>query len=262
MTDRIPIGQIREGTDVYGIDGHKVGSVVASQGNYIVVEKGFFFPTDYYIPVNAINSLEGNNVHLNVTRDAALQSGWDVAPVDYETWIVDQIVGTDTVVTGTQYENPLLTGTTGLGTAGTTVGESERYAIPVHEEELIASRQPTELGQVRVEKVVTAEERSIDVPVTEERVRVERHIVDRPVTAADGDVFEEEILEIPVRGEDVVAEKRVRVVEEVEIAKEQVQRTQWVTGTVRKENVRITDDVSGGIVGSTGDETGVIDSAH
>jgi len=274
VTEQVSIGQIREGTDVYGIDGHKVGSVVAIQGNYLVVEKGFFFPTDYYIPVSAINSLDGNNVYLNVSRDAALQSGWDVAPVDYGTGVVEEVVETDTTVIGDQYDNSSLTGTAGYGdssltdtagfgtTTSTTVTDGDRIAIPIHEEELVARRQATEVGHVRVEKIVTSEEQSIDVPVTEERVRVERHIVDRPVNASDVDVFEDEVLEIPVHGEDVIAEKRVRVAEEVEISKEQVQRTEHVTGTVRREDVRVTDDVSGGVVGATGDDTGVIDSTR
>jgi uncharacterized protein (TIGR02271 family) len=260
MTDWTNTSQVSAGTDVYGSDGHKVGSVVAVQGNYIVVEKGFFFPTDYYIPGNAINAVDNDGIYLNVTKDAALHSGWDAVPLDYESEVVAGMVETDT-----QYDDTLITGT-GVGTATTaTTGRIEgedRIAIPVHEEELIAGRRSAEVGHVRVEKVVTSEERTIDVPVTEERVRVERHAVDRPVSAAEGDVFTEEVIDIPVHGEDVIAEKRVRVAEEVEIAKEQVQRTERVSGTVRREDVRITDDVPGGSAAATGDESGVIDTSR
>ena len=109
-----------------------------------------------------------------------------------------------------------------------------------------------------VERDVISEERTIDVPVTEERVRVERHIVDRPVTAADADAFEETVIEVPVYGEDVIVDKTVRVAEEVEIAKEKVQRTERVTGTVRREDVRVVDEVAGGYEAATGEEGGVI----
>ncbi len=34
----------------------KVGTVAAVYPGYIVVEKGFFFPTDYYIPMSAVAS--------------------------------------------------------------------------------------------------------------------------------------------------------------------------------------------------------------
>jgi hypothetical protein len=35
-----------EGLDVYGADGSKLGSIIALAPDRIVVEKGFFFPTD------------------------------------------------------------------------------------------------------------------------------------------------------------------------------------------------------------------------
>lgn len=67
----------REGMTVYGADGDKVGKVVAVDPSYIVVEKGFFFPTDYYIPTSAINTIDDDNVYLTVSKDEALNQGWD-----------------------------------------------------------------------------------------------------------------------------------------------------------------------------------------
>src|SRR5215203_1077044 len=72
--------QIMTGDEVYGSDGDKVGTVAEVQPSYIVVEKGFFFPTDYYIPMSAIASVAGGQVYLNVAKDAALNSGWDTVP--------------------------------------------------------------------------------------------------------------------------------------------------------------------------------------
>ena len=45
------------GAEVFGADGDKLGTVAAVYPGYIVVEKGFFFPTDYYIPMSAVASL-------------------------------------------------------------------------------------------------------------------------------------------------------------------------------------------------------------
>ena len=42
--------QISVGDTVYGNDGQKIGSVAEVQPGYIVVEKGFFFPTDLLHP--------------------------------------------------------------------------------------------------------------------------------------------------------------------------------------------------------------------
>src|SRR5919112_1468403 len=71
---------ITEGTDVVDSSGDKVGKVTAVQNNYLVVEKGFFFPTDYYIPSSAIRTYDGDKVYLNVTKDEALNQGWDPQP--------------------------------------------------------------------------------------------------------------------------------------------------------------------------------------
>src|SRR5690242_3392701 len=82
MTDRIISEQLGEGMNVYGADGDKVGSIVAVDPRYLVVEKGFFFPTDYYIPISAIARIDPDRdeVWLTVDKDAALNQGWDVAP--------------------------------------------------------------------------------------------------------------------------------------------------------------------------------------
>jgi len=110
--------------------------------------------------------------------------------------------------------------------------------VPVHEEELTASKRQRQLGEVQIEKDVVAEERVLDVPVTEERVRVERHAVDRPV-GADDRAFQEGVIEVPVRGEEVELQKRAKVVEEVEVGKEAVQHTEQVRGQVRREQIHI-----------------------
>ena len=220
---------ITEGTDVVGSDGEKVGEVVAVQSNYVVVEKGFFFPTDYYIPTSAISNYDGDKIYLNVSKDEALNQGWDTEPVATTT--------TDT------YVEPATTDTytdrTAVDTTRT-VSESDTLRVPVQEEELTATRREVDRGAVRVEKDVVAEEQTLEVPVTEERVNVQRRAVDRAVTDADA-TFEEGAIEVPVRGEEVVAEKRARVTEEVEISKEPVARTERVSGTVRREEVRVDD---------------------
>src|SRR5688500_6787364 len=73
------------GAEVFGADGDKVGTVAAVYPGYIVVEKGFFFPTDYYIPMSAVASADSDQVTLNLAKDAALSSGWDAQPTDLET---------------------------------------------------------------------------------------------------------------------------------------------------------------------------------
>ena len=134
-------------------------------------------------------------------------------------------------------------GTTGdqdAATQRTTELEGDTLRVPVHEEELSAVKREREAGRVRIGKDVVEEERQLEVPVTEERVRVERRVVDRDAAPADA-AFEEGTIEVPLRAEEVELQKRTRVAEEIEIGKEAVQRTEQVAGTVRREEVRIED---------------------
>ena len=120
----------------------------------------------------------------------------------------------------------------------------DQVQIPVHEEELTAKKRTRELGEVQIEKDVVSERKTVEAPVTEERVRVERHAVDRPVDNADA-AFQDEKIEVPVRGEELEVHKQAKVAEEIEVQKEAVQRTEQVEGTVRHEEVHVGKEVDG-----------------
>jgi uncharacterized protein (TIGR02271 family) len=222
--------QITVGDDVYGSDGDKVGSVAEVQSGYLVVEKGFFFPTDYYIPTSAIASASGGQVYLSTTRDAALNSGWDTVP-DVQT-----TASAATIDTFTETDTNRI--------AAAQVGTDEEIRVPVMEEELTATVRQQEAGAVRIEKDVVTEEQTLNVPVTEERVHVERRVVDRPVSAADADAFEETVIDVPLRTETVDLQKQARVTGEVVVSKEAVERTEQVSGTVRREEVFVDEDAT------------------
>ena len=237
---------IAEGTDVVGVNGDKVGEVVAVHPNYIVVEKGFFFPTDYYIPTSAINNYDGDKVYLTVSKDDALNQGWDTVPAEgaYAD-TTDDTAYADTAAVGTAPVAPVATDTYADDVDRDvdvdrveTRTETDSLRVPLHEEELTATKRQRQIGEVEIEKDVVAEEKVLEVPVTEERVRVERHAVNRDATG-DADAFKEGTIEVPLTGEEVDVQKDVRVTEEIEIEKDAVQRTEQVAGTVRHEEVRV-----------------------
>ena len=117
----------------------------------------------------------------------------------------------------------------------------EEIAVPVVEEELTATTRGVERGSVRVETNVTERDETLSVPVTEERVHVERHAVDRPASSSDISA-DGAVIDVPVHGEEVELQKQARVVEEVEISKEAVQQTEQVSGTVRREDVEVVEE--------------------
>jgi uncharacterized protein (TIGR02271 family) len=250
---------LNNGLDVIGSDGEKLGEVQDALGEYFVVKKGFFFPTEYYIPSSAITNVDDRAVYLNVTKDEALNQGWDQVPVTTQ---VPGLAATD-VAAGEAVVDRAPTTDTGLRDEGqsfdhaATVGtqhldETDTIRVPLSEEELTATKRTVDRGAVRVEKDVVAEEQALDVPVTEEQVHVTQRVVDRDIAPGET-VFEEGTIEVPVRGEEVVTEKRARVTGEVEIAKDAVQHTERVSDTVRREEAHVVDET-----GAVVDDTGVV----
>jgi uncharacterized protein (TIGR02271 family) len=222
------------GMDVVGVDDEKVGDVADVQRDYIVVSKGFFFPTDYYIPVSAITSVT-DKVYLNVTRDEALNQGWDILPdTAYGVGQATAAQGTLGVDAGLHVDNPVDVDETAIADRN----EDGTIDVALRDEELRAGTREVERGQAQIDKVVTEEQQTIEVPVTEERLTVRR----RAATEADADLdatMDEGTITVPLRGEEVVAEKEAKVREVVEIGKEAVTHTEEVTGTVRSEDVRV-----------------------
>jgi len=239
---------LTQGMDVLGSDGEKVGSVQDVQGEYVVVSKGFFFPTDYYIPFSALGNADDESVYLNVTKDEALNQGWDQEPemamasTTYdEQPITDAGLHVDNPVAGSIDAEDRPFDHRADHVAHNDVETDETIHVPLTEEELTAERRTVDRGAVRVEKDVIEEDVSLDVPVTREEVHVSRRVVDRDVR--DGDAtFEGGTIEVPVHGEEVDVQKQARVREELEISKETVQDTEHVTGTVRREEARVVDD--------------------
>ena len=126
--------------------------------------------------------------------------------------------------------------THGTGSQATARGAGE--TVQLREEELQARKTAVETGEVGIRKEVVSEQRTLEVPVTREEVTVERHPVDRrPSDAPIGEGGEE--IRVPVREEEVTVEKRPVVTEEVSLGTRQVQDTERVSGTVRREEARL-----------------------
>ena len=70
---------ITSGADVLDSEGDRLGSVIAASAEYIVVEQGFFFPIDFYIPRTVIEKIEDAIVYLTITKHEALAAGWTLS---------------------------------------------------------------------------------------------------------------------------------------------------------------------------------------
>ena len=72
--------EIRLGATVEGADHARFGHVAGTYRNYLIVERGFFLPIDYYVPMGAVRNVDGAIVTLGVSRDVALTQGWEHPP--------------------------------------------------------------------------------------------------------------------------------------------------------------------------------------
>jgi uncharacterized protein (TIGR02271 family) len=231
------------GADVYGSDNEKIGTVADVGQNYFLVQKGWLFIKDLYLPMSTITRADGNNIFLSLSKHEAEQMGRDELPAEGDTWYGTQrtgYTGTDTAMT-----DRATTATTDYGTdreVGRTADyrEGETVSVPIVEEQLKAGVRETEAGRARIVKDVREEQQTIDVPVEREEVYVTERAVNRPATEAELNMRDRDI-EVPLREQEVVTQKQAMVTGEVSIRKETVTDTERVTDTVRREDVHVED---------------------
>ncbi len=111
--------------------------------------------------------------------------------------------------------------------------------IEVAEERLRVGKRRVERGGVRVRSRVVEEEVSEDVTLRDEEVNVERERVDRKVSSADGDLFQERTIEVTETDEEAVVDKETRVTEEIRVGKEVTEHTETIRDTVRRTEVDV-----------------------
>lgn len=111
--------------------------------------------------------------------------------------------------------------------------------IPRVEETLEVGKREVERGGVRVRSRIVERPVEESIRLREERVNVERQSVDRPVTAADENLFQEREIELTERSEVPVVNKQARVVEEVKISKDVNEREETIRDTVRNTEIDI-----------------------
>jgi hypothetical protein len=70
---------LQAGWVVVGNDGQRLGVIKAVGQNYLLTSRPGL-AADLYVPVTFIANVERETVHLNITRGAAEQMGWQQAP--------------------------------------------------------------------------------------------------------------------------------------------------------------------------------------
>ena len=134
-------------------------------------------------------------------------------------------------------------GSSRRGTSGSTATQQPmtdtqgEQRMRLREEQLQVYKQPVETGAVGLHKEVVSEQQSIDVPVTHEEVYIERRTGSGQ--PSDAPIGEEETYRVPVREEQVTTSRQTVDKGEVSVGKRQVQGSQRVSDTVRREEAHV-----------------------
>jgi len=125
-------------------------------------------------------------------------------------------------------------------------------AVPIVEEELRVGKRTVLKGGVRVYSRVVERPVEETINLQEERVRVERQPVNRPVTESDLRTGRDEVIEVQEYAEEPIVSKEARVTEEVRINKEATERRQTIKDTVRHTEVNVENLGEGRTKGASG----------
>jgi uncharacterized protein (TIGR02271 family) len=115
----------------------------------------------------------------------------------------------------------------------------DKAVIPVMEENLEVGKRTVERGGARIRSRVIEKPVEANVRLREEHVVVNRHPVNRAVTDADVNNFQQGDIELTERAEVPVINKQARVVEEIEVGKTVEEHDQTIRDTVRRTDVDV-----------------------
>jgi uncharacterized protein (TIGR02271 family) len=245
----ISIDQARtlQGKTMLGAGGDKLGSIDTLYADredgsptFATVNTGLFGGKASFVPLERAE-LKGDDLVVpypkDLVKDApSIDPDSELSPEEEDRLYAHYGVGAGTT-----------TATTGQATTATrgagqdTSGPNTDEAMTRSEEHLQVGTQKTEAGRARLRKFVTTETETVNVPVTKERVTLEREpITDGNVgQALDGPAISEEEHEVVLTEERPVVAKEAVPVERVRLGKEAVTEEVTVTEEVRKEQIEM-----------------------
>jgi len=245
--------QSMEGYDCYDATGEKVGDVdgvitdESMTPRYVVVNSGGLFSAkQYVVPFGEIARVDDNDKRVefrSLSKDTL--KGGSYPEFNDQWW------NSNDHAAWTGHERQVV-GSYGQGRVQEQDGRfdydrSDLYRRPegsqrlqLMEERLRATKQQEQAGQVTLGKRITEHTETVNVPVREERVVIERTAASGE-TPARGDIGSEQTIDVPVMRERVEVEKQAFVREEVGVRKEATERTQQVQDTVRREELDVKD---------------------
>ncbi|MGG0669649.1 YsnF/AvaK domain-containing protein [Lederbergia citrisecunda] len=203
-----------------------------SDGRFGIVDGA----TDPNLGANRVSEFEENELHRNDYSTGAFQNSNLYEGVNENFGRV----GGEAIRNQTDYETPP-NNYYGVQNRFDETDQFDRNMqeekMRLREERLSVDKEEVERGEVTLHKDVVEEEQSFDVPVMREEVYIER----RPVNEYDSDVNgfimqqDDESIRVPITEERLEVTKKPYVSEEIVVGKRQVEDTETVNETVKRE---------------------------
>jgi uncharacterized protein (TIGR02271 family) len=252
------------GSTAYDASGDKIGKVdqvylddQTGAPSWVTVTTGLFGTSQSFVPLEGA-SVDGSDLRLAYDKDKVKDAPRIDVDQHLERSQEDQLYRYYGLgyATGTTGYDETTTGTTGYAetTTGTTTGTTDvadtsttdEASVVLNEERLDVGTRSEEAGRARLRKYTTTDTETVSVPVTKEKL-----VVERTPVAGDGAVTNapiqdtDQVEEVTLREERAVVGKETVAREEVSIGKEQVTETEQVSADVRKEHADV--DVDGSL---------------
>ncbi len=135
-----------------------------------------------------------------------------------------------------------LAGTAETRRTSSTVTDKDTIEVPLTEEQLRVGKRTVDAGQVRLRKIVRTEIVNQPVEVRREDVVIERISAGEVREGTATSNFEEQVIDVPLTREEVVVQKDAHVTGAVRVHKTSTGEQQNVSETIRKEDVEVLRD--------------------
>ncbi len=231
-----------QGKTLVGAGGDKLGTIDTLYADredgsptFTTVNTGLFGGKTSFVPL-AQAELRGDDVVVPYDTELVKAAPSIDPDADLDPQEEERLYAHYGLTGGTaQQAAPAATSGAGHDTSGPNTDE----AMTRSEEHLQVGTQAVEAGRARLRKYVVTETETVQVPVTKERVTLEREpITEANVGAAtDGPAISEEEHEVVLTEERPVVAKEAVPVERIKLGKEQVTEQVTVTEDVRKEQI-------------------------
>ena len=243
-----------ESATAYDRTGEKIGKVgqlyvddATREPAWVAVSTGWFGMSESFVPLNGAE-FDGDDIRLAYDKDTVKDAprvdvGASLEPDREQELYRHYKLGAWQGAEGGKHGKAERDHGKTQGAAYKTEPERGKFdtehKMTLSEERLATGKETVEAGRARLRKYTTQHTETVEVPVTKEKLVVERTPASGKAKSHPIEDSGEKVEHITLREERPVVSKETVPVEEVHVGKQQVTETERVSGEVRKEHADV-----------------------